>query len=114
METLGIGTDIVDMSRFMRARFPDRIAEYILIDEEIEAMHKSRNTIQFLASRFAAKEAIIKASPISLTYHNILIQRDGQKLSAHIITLPQAVPYKLFLSVAHEFRYTIAYAIVCR
>lgn len=111
MEILGIGTDIVDVERFTHARFPDRIAEYIFSGEEIEAMRKSRNKIQFLASRFAAKEAVIKAFPHPLTYHDIVITIMGQKLHAHVKT--KAIPYKLFLSIAHEFRHTVAYVIVC-
>jgi holo-[acyl-carrier protein] synthase len=59
----GIGTDILELSRVehVYARFGDRFAERLLLDEEQALFTKSRNKVRFLAMRFAAKEAIAKA-----------------------------------------------------
>lgn len=58
---IGLGLDIVEMSRIARAweRFGERFAEKILHPEELEALREPK--VQYLASRFAAKEAAVKA-----------------------------------------------------
>jgi len=58
----GIGTDIVDIERIRRAlsRTP-RLPERILTPEEREAFQQSADPAVFLAKRFAAKEAAVKA-----------------------------------------------------
>ncbi|MDX1561863.1 MAG: holo-ACP synthase [Gammaproteobacteria bacterium] len=59
----GIGTDILELSRIESAyeRFGDRFAERMLLEQEAEFFAKAKNKIRFLAMRFAAKEAIVKA-----------------------------------------------------
>jgi len=61
---LGLGLDIVEKSRIIRIweRYGTRFADKILHADEIarmETLHGSE--VQFLASRFAAKEAAVKA-----------------------------------------------------
>lgn len=60
----GIGTDIVELERISRANKDDRLARRILSDKELEKYHSMRNTgrkTEFLAGRFAVKEAYSKA-----------------------------------------------------
>ena len=59
----GIGTDIVRVARMQQDldRFGDRFAERILTDKELEEFRAVRNRAHFLARRFAAKEAAVKA-----------------------------------------------------
>lgn len=59
----GIGTDIVRVSRLRRdlERFGVRFAERILTDDELAEFHAKENKANFLARRFAAKEAAAKA-----------------------------------------------------
>ena len=59
----GIGTDAVKLQRVERiwAKYGDRFARRILLDAEYELFKSHRNPIRFLAMRFAAKEAIVKA-----------------------------------------------------
>ena len=59
----GIGTDIVEMSRMESTwkRFGERFAERILMDEEMELFRRTKQPARFLAMRFAAKEATVKA-----------------------------------------------------
>lgn len=59
----GIGTDILKLSRIERvyARYGERFAERLLLDEEQSLFEKSNNKVRFLGMRFAAKEAIAKA-----------------------------------------------------
>lgn len=59
----GIGTDILQLARVERiwSRFGDHFARRLLLDEERLLFDKSKNPVRFLATRFAAKEAIVKA-----------------------------------------------------
>lgn len=59
----GIGTDIVKFSRIKKthARFGDHFINRLLMPEEHALFEKSHHPIRFLAMRFAAKEAIVKA-----------------------------------------------------
>ena len=59
----GIGTDVVQISRIENAmsRFGERFPSRILMAVELEAYGQAKQKIRFLAMRFAAKEAIVKA-----------------------------------------------------
>ncbi|HYM36150.1 MAG TPA: holo-ACP synthase [Steroidobacteraceae bacterium] len=59
----GIGTDIVKIERIASIydRHGDRLARHILMDEEQETFTSDRRPERFLAMRFAAKEAVVKA-----------------------------------------------------
>lgn len=59
----GIGTDLCEMSRIAASfeRFGDHLLQRILLDDERALFHKSKHPVRFLAMRFAAKEACVKA-----------------------------------------------------
>jgi holo-[acyl-carrier protein] synthase len=59
----GIGTDVVQIDRISRIheRHGSRFAEHLLMPEEIRAYRSHSRPERFLAMRFAAKEAIVKA-----------------------------------------------------
>jgi len=59
----GIGTDIVELSRVQEVhdRFGRRFVDRLLMDEERVLFEKSKQPVRFLAMRFAAKEATVKA-----------------------------------------------------
>lgn len=59
----GIGTDIVYVARIRQDldRYGDRFAERILTVNELEEYQRNANKANFLARRFAAKEAAAKA-----------------------------------------------------
>ena len=59
----GIGTDIVGIQRIDKnlQRYGDRFASRILSDEELKGFRTSVRKANFLAKRFAAKEAAAKA-----------------------------------------------------
>lgn len=59
----GLGTDLVQISR-IDAIWQQRgraFAERILMPEELKGFEAAKNPVRFLAMRFAAKEAIVKA-----------------------------------------------------
>ena len=59
----GVGTDIVELSRIQETydRFGDHFVDRLLMDEERELFVSNKWPVRFLAMRFAAKEATVKA-----------------------------------------------------
>lgn len=112
MEIVGIGSDIVSLKRINDIVDKERFAEYILLPEEYADFAESVDKTQYLASRFAAKEAVIKASPQELTYHDFLITKDGKKPIVSFLA-GRPISSQVFLSIAHEFDYAVAFAVVC-
>ncbi len=59
----GIGSDVVQLARVERVweRFGEHFVNRLLLDEERELFERSKRPVRFLAMRFAAKEAVVKA-----------------------------------------------------
>jgi holo-[acyl-carrier protein] synthase len=59
----GIGTDVLEIRRVEATwqRFGEHFARRLLLDEEQRLFAAAKRPIRFLAMRFAAKEAIVKA-----------------------------------------------------
>jgi len=59
----GIGTDVVQIERvrLVHEKFGDRFVERLLLPAELDAFRRQQRPVRFLAMRFAAKEAIVKA-----------------------------------------------------
>lgn len=60
---IGIGTDIVDITRIEKAcqKFGERFISKIFTDQEEKACKDKKEVAHHLAARFAAKEAVLKA-----------------------------------------------------
>lgn len=108
----GIGIDIVRTERIRAARYFDRVAEYILLEEELTWMRESRDAIEYLASRLAVKEAVIKAFPSRLSYHDVVVEKDGLRPRARVCG-PGVEKYQVHVSLSHEVDYTVACATIC-
>ncbi|HEY2451666.1 MAG TPA: holo-ACP synthase [Scandinavium sp.] len=63
MAIVGIGTDIVEITRIeaVIARSGDRLARRVLSDNEWKVWETHQQPVRFLAKRFAVKEAASKA-----------------------------------------------------
>ena len=59
----GVGTDLVELVRVQQTydRFGAHFVDRLLMDEERELFEKNKWPVRFLAMRFAAKEATVKA-----------------------------------------------------
>ena len=59
----GVGTDVVEIGRIEAAlkRYGERFAQRVLCPSELERFHEHRLQANYLAKRFAAKEAFSKA-----------------------------------------------------
>ena len=79
----GIGTDILRVERVESAydRFGEHFVQRILMAEEIELFRNNKNPVRFLAMRFAAKEAIVKAMGTGFA-HGMYLRDSGVKPNA--------------------------------
>lgn len=68
MHIVGVGTDLVEISRFRLAmeRRGDRLAERLFSDAEREYAFRQKDPSKSLAARFGAKEAVMKAMGVGL------------------------------------------------
>lgn len=59
----GIGVDVLEAERIVRTleRFGSRFTEHLLLPEEAAQLRLTQRPARFIAMRFAAKEAIVKA-----------------------------------------------------
>jgi holo-[acyl-carrier protein] synthase len=59
----GIGTDIIAVARVQQSlqKFGDKFARRILSAQELQQYYVRRHPAHYLAKRFAAKEALVKA-----------------------------------------------------
>jgi holo-[acyl-carrier protein] synthase len=74
----GIGVDVLEAARVSRlyAKYGDHFVERLLLPAERAQLAKTKRTERFLAMRFAAKEAIVKAMGTGFA-HGIWIRDVG-------------------------------------
>ena len=99
-----IGCDLIDMSRIHDAQ---GIAKRILSKEELEIFEgfKGHRQLEFLAGRFAAREAIVKALPVEVSYRDIVIMPK---------TLIHYQGYAIQVSISHEKDMAMAVALAIK
>jgi holo-[acyl-carrier protein] synthase len=121
---LGVGTDIFAIERMDRAlsRRGEALAERLLSPVELERWHASSDRVAFLAKRFAAKEAVLKALGTGLRagsrWHDISVRND--ELGKPEVLLEGACARRLsglggrrvWLSLSDEKDYVVAFAII--
>ena len=106
----GIGVDILERERVQRIPDLRRFAEFFLTDPELQELDTAADPIGFVASRFAAKEAVIKACPFPVGPHDFAVVKDGRKPTVRF--LPPREDYAAFVSLSHSTKYVAGYAIV--
>lgn len=76
----GIGVDVLDSKRITKTleRFGRHFTERLLMPEEMEQLTLTRRPDRFIAMRFAAKEAIVKAMGTGFA-HGVWIRDIGVK-----------------------------------
>ena len=81
---IGIGVDIAEIARVDKLceRYGERFAERILTLDELREYRERRHGSSYLASRFAAKEAVAKAFGTGigeqLGFHGMQIEHDAK------------------------------------
>lgn len=105
------GIDIIEMGRFRTAHNFERLAEFILNPAEIRLMDASRDRCQFLASRFAVKEAVIKALPNPATLADLEVASAGPKLEVRLKN-SRLTGCQISASLTHSEFFAAAVAVV--
>ncbi|MEG0273982.1 holo-ACP synthase [Amedibacillus sp. YH-ame10] len=106
---IGIGCDIVEIKRIAKAMEKEGFLHILTSNELALFQHyKGSRRAEWLAGRFAAKEAIYKAIhkeyPCVISDIEILCDEDG----APVCTFTNC---DVSISIAHEHEYAIAYAV---
>lgn len=122
MSIVGLGTDIVEIKRFGSNEQCQRLAKRVLTATELDVFNQHHAPIRFLAKRFAAKEAAVKAIGTGIgrgvSWQHIEISNDS--LGKPIIHLYQQALEKaralganrFLLSIADEQHYAVATVIL--
>jgi holo-[acyl-carrier protein] synthase len=119
--TESIGLDIVENDRIERlfTKHPERFVERILGPEERILFADRRDQIPFLAGRFAAKEALIKALGAYLAdrppYSSLQILND--KTGRPFVQLDETLSgelghIRILISLSHERNYAVSMAVI--
>ena len=95
-----LGCDIVKVSRFKNNL--SKLANKILSESEIVEFNKATNKIQYIAGRWAAKEAIFKA-----TGHRKMTILNSTTGSPYVVNNSN-----IKISISHEKEYAIAVALL--
>lgn len=109
---LGVGCDIVSIERISNVLLKTpAFLTHVFSNNEITEYKRRKNDIAYLATRFAAKEAIVKA-----------FKEYNDKLNTiEILNKASGEPYvrihgedvnNLFISLSYEKDYVIAYAVL--
>ena len=113
----GIGIDIIELERISDSiKKSERLADRVLTKIEMERYHKmesERRRVEYLAGRFASKEACAKALGTgigSLSFQDIEISND--KYGAPKIKVVGYEDYSFFLSISHSKTYAVAQVVI--
>jgi len=125
MKTIGIGVDIVENKRIKSAIKNKKFITRTFSKDEISNLKKIPCKTSYLSKRFAAKEALAKAIGTGfrdkLNFKDIQILNDNlgkpyfivnSKLRKMIKKKMRVNKFDLFLSIADEKEYSIAFAII--
>jgi holo-[acyl-carrier protein] synthase len=116
---IGIGVDVVDLARFERAatRTPGVLTRLFAESEQMDGV--ARRSLNSMAARFAAKEALIKAlgDSAGVRWHDMAVVSDGLRnpsIQVHN-ALADIVAARgitaIHLSMSHDAGVAIAYVI---
>ncbi len=123
---VGVGVDIAETKRFenLYSRYGERIARRILTESEQVEFGRRNNPANYLATRFAAKEAAAKALGTGfgcgVGYKSIEIKNDnqGKPMLKFINTALELARQKkvenVFVSLSDEKHYVVAMVILER
>lgn len=117
----GVGTDLIELSRVEKVA--PRLARRILTEEELSGLPRHpRRCLEFVAGRFAAKEAVSKALGTGIgqtcSFKDIEILNDQQ--GKPVVALSSRLMHALFsgnrihvhLSISHSEHYVLAIAVI--
>ncbi|SHJ94071.1 holo-[acyl-carrier-protein] synthase [Hathewaya proteolytica DSM 3090] len=119
---IGIGTDIIEIERIKKSlENRDAFLKKLFSKIEIENLEKRKYRPEFVAGKFAAKEAVAKALGTGFRdfqFKDIVIENNA--LGKPVVSLfgkaaiiaEKNGQYKMHLSISHSETHAIAYAIL--
>lgn len=110
----GVGIDIVEVERIKKALQNKKFKKRIFTSCEIKECEKSKIKYQKFSAKFAAKEAIKKATDIPLIFKDIEIIKDKSgkpQIKFHRKIKKLMRNKKVLLSLSHIEKYAVALAI---
>lgn len=105
---VAIGVDIVEVSRIEEALKNPRFASRILTPAELEV----GSSAQFVAGRWAVKEAIAKAVGTHLTWQDVSVLPDAH--GRPVAHLALDADLSLHVSISHEKGHAVGMAVLER
>ena len=108
-----VGIDITKNSRFNDYINNTSKLNKILSQEEIKYLinvTSEKRKIEFIASRFASKEALYKASNVNFSFSNVSVL--NKENGAPYIVCDFLDNYIIEISISHETEYSIAIVIL--
>lgn len=122
---IGVGTDILDVERFVDAykRKGEAFLKRLFCAQEYDIGKNHPQKIRFFAKRFCAKEAVVKALGTGfrdgVSWHDIMILKDRLG-KPNVVLLNRASDVlkqkselaKIELSISDEKRYALAFVVI--
>ncbi|WP_340680304.1 holo-ACP synthase [Paraglaciecola sp.] len=119
MAIIGLGTDIVEIERIeIQLKKSLRLAQRVLTENELLTFNQHKFPARFLAKRFAAKEAAVKAlgigigNGVSFQHVEVVNLASGQPTlqfyGKFAELCEQSGVTKSFISISDEQRYALA------
>jgi len=111
IENLGIGIDIIEVSRFRRKKYEENKNFYkkIFVKSEINYCLKFKNSAERFAGKFALKEALIKSIDRKIGFSEI---ETSHLKSKPIVKIKKSKEkYNFIASLSHENDFAIAVVI---
>lgn len=119
---LGIGVDIIEIDRIEEAvEGNSNFIEKLFSKNEIEYLETRNLRPEYIAGRFAAKEAVSKALGTGFRGFNLRdVEIDRNSLGKPVVTLRGKAKqlaekngnYKMHISISHDRNSAIAYAVL--
>lgn len=123
---VGIGTDLLDVSRIEQAyqRHGERLVKRFLTPAEQQVWQRRHQSINYLAKRYAAKEALAKAlgtgiaKGVGFQQLEVLNDRQGAPrvnlYQAALLRMQQLGGRQAFISLSDEGPWIQAFAVISR
>ena len=107
---IAIGVDIVEVERIRLAMEDPRFTQRILTTRELGLAVNP----QFVAGRWAVKEAVAKAVDVKLSWHDVEVLPDDQGRPVARIAHEKfdSAEYRLHVSISHEKGHAVGMAVV--
>lgn len=110
--TIGIGIDIVDVSRFEQISYAKKKSFYkkVFLPSEIKYCLKYKNPYERFAGKFAIKEAVQKSINQSISPLKILVSYSHSKPQVRLLD-KKKMNYVFKVSISHDKKLAVAVVI---